>query len=318
MAALSISPAQLNKMLSSQLSKTQDKFNKLTAQITSGVKVSSMKDDAVAAKSIIKTDNELADIATYKSNLSSAGIELSQTDSTLASVNDQLQKVYDLAMTVSNGTAGATQIEAYKQELDSLIDNVKRLANTQYGDIYLFSGTRTTTPPYVEDSTGLAYGGDSGARNALIADNKSEQINLIGEDVFGKAIYTTDDETGYITVDSAASSGIFASLYKMKEAMQDTSNVNYDSIKEVMGSLKNGMDNKITASRTKVGVLGSSFEDMNTAYDNDVLNLTQLKSNLQDTDLPSAISDWYSVYQSMQASYSMMSQTMDISLLNYI
>ena len=66
MAALSISPAQLNKMLSSQLSKTQDKFNKLTAQITSGVKVSSMKDDAVAAKSIIKTDNELADIATYK------------------------------------------------------------------------------------------------------------------------------------------------------------------------------------------------------------------------------------------------------------
>ena len=77
-------------------------------------------------------------------------------------------------------------------------------------------------------------------------------------------------------------------------------------------------DNKITASRTKVGVLGSSFEDMNTAYDNDVLNLTQLKSNLQDTDLPSAISDWYSVYQSMQASYSMMSQTMDISLLNYI
>ena len=49
MAALSISPAQLNKMLSSQLSKTQDKFNKLTAQITSGVKVSSMKDDAVAA-----------------------------------------------------------------------------------------------------------------------------------------------------------------------------------------------------------------------------------------------------------------------------
>ena len=57
---------------------------------------------------------------------------------------------------------------------------------------------------------------------------------------------------------------------------------------------------------------------MQDAYANDTLSITELRSNLEDTDLPSAISDWYQTYQSLQASYQMFSQTMNVSLLNYI
>lgn len=311
-----VSTYQVNKSFSNQLNNTQAKFNKLTQQISSGTKINSTIDDPVAARGIIKANKELDSIDGYKQNIESAGVELSQIDSTLKSINDQLSRAYDLAMQVSNGTMGADQLVAYQEEIDSIIDNVTRLANTEYNDQYIFSGTRTTTPPYSEDANGVLYAGNAEKRYAIIGEGKVQEINLIGEDLFGNAAYTKDAD-GNITFDSANSSGAFGALYQLKAAIQDPDNVDDAAVKEAMSGLYTGMDN-VTAGQTKVGAVGETFDDMLASYENDSINLTELRSNLQDTDLPSAISDWYSSYQAMQASYSMMGQTMNVSLLNFI
>lgn len=326
MAIGRVSTYQFNKSFTSQVNNTQSKFNKLSQQITSGKKVTSVADDAVAAKGIIKANAQLADIETYVANLKMADNELTQTDSTLKSINDQLQKAYDLAMTVSNGTTGADQMEAYRQELDSIIDNVTRLANTKYGDKYLFSGTNTTTMPYEESANGMQYQGNDGARYALvgegknetidtISDDKKQQINVIGKDIFGYASYTKDAD-GNITMDDANSAGVFKALFDLKAAIQNDP-IDEDAARATLDELNDGMT-KVTAERTRTGALGQEFDDMQDAYANDTLSITELRSNLEDTDLPSAISDWYQAYQSLQASYQMFSQTMNVSLLNYI
>ena len=311
-----VSTYQLNKAFSNQLGNTQSKFNQLASQIASGVAVSSMADNPIAAGSIIKANKQLDEINTYKSNIESSDLELSQVDSTLKSINDQLSKAHDLAMQVSNGTMGDDELSAYKSELNSIIDNVTRLANTKYNDKYLFSGTRTTTVPYSADANGLLYKGNDEKRSVLIGNDKTQDIGVIGENVFGEASFTTDSE-GNIVFDEAGSSGAFGALYKFKAAIQDAENLDLDAVRSAMTGIDSGVD-AITASKTRMGAIGESFDDMLNAYSNDELNLTELRSNLQDTDLPSAISNWYSVYQSMQASYSMMSQTMNVSLLNYI
>lgn len=311
-----VSTYQVNKSFSNQLNNTQAKFNKLTQQISSGTKINSTIDDPVAARGIIKANKELDSIDGYKQNIETAGVELSQIDSTLKSINDQLSRAYDLAMQVSNGTMGADQLVAYQEEIDSIIDNVTRLANTEYNDQYIFSGTRTTTPPYSEDANGVLYAGNTEKRYAIIGEGKVQEINLIGEDLFGNAAYTKDAD-GNITFDSANSSGAFGALYQLKAAIQDPDNVDDAAVKESMSGLYTGMD-KVTAGQTKVGAVGETFDDMLASYENDSINLTELRSNLQDTDLPSAISDWYSSYQAMQASYSMMGQTVNVSLLNFI
>lgn len=324
MAIGRVSTYQFNKSFASQVNNTQSKFNKLSQQITSGKRVSSITDDAVAAKGIIKANSQLADIETYVANLKMADNELTQTDSTLKSINDQLQKAYDLAMTVSNGTTGADQMEAYRQELDSIIDNVTRLANTKYGDKYIFSGTSTTTAPYEEGANGMLYQGNYGARYVLvgeaknvdtISDEKKQQINVIGENIFGHATFTKDAD-GKIVMDDANSSGAFKALYDLKAAIQNDP-VDEDAASASMETLNDGMS-KVTAERTRTGALGQEFDDMQDAYANDTLSIKELRSNLEDTDLPSAISDWYQTYQSLQASYQMFSQTMNVSLLNYI
>ena len=311
-----VSTAQLNKAFSSQLSNTQSKFNKLAEQIGSGVSVSSMSDDPVAAGSIIKVNKQMGDIETYLANIESSDNELSQVDSTLASINSQLSKAHDLAMQVSNGTMGSNELKAYQSELDSIIDNVTKLANTNYNGKYLFSGTRTTTSPYNKNEDGLIYNGNDESRSALIGDNKIKEISYTGKNIFGEASFTTD-ESGKITVDTSASSGAFGALYQLKAAIQDPENIDTDAVSSAMGGLSSSMDTVIGV-KTRAGAVSESLEDMKNVYANDSLRLEELRSNLQDTDLPSAISNWYSVYQSMQASYSMMSQTMGVSLLNFI
>ncbi|MBR1681047.1 flagellar hook-associated protein FlgL [bacterium] len=311
-----VSTAQLNKAFSSQLSNTQSKFNKLAEQIGTGVSVSSMSDDPVAAGSIIKVNKQMGDIETYLANLESADVELSQVDSTLKSVNDQLSKAHDLAMQISNGTMGSDELQAYQSELDSIIDNVIKFANTQYNDKYLFSGTRTTTIPYSQSTDGLTYRGNDESRSVLIGDNKTKEISYTGKNIFGEASFTTDEE-GKITVDTSASSGALGALYQLKAAIQDPENIDTAAVSSAMGGLSSSMDT-VTATKTRAGAISSSFEDLKSTYQSDSLRLEELRSNLQDTDLPSAISNWYSVYQAMQASYSMLSQTMGVSLLNFI
>lgn len=314
-----VSTYQVNKSFAKQINNTQSKFNKLSQQIASGKRVTSVAGDPVAARGIIKANKQLSDIEEYQSNIKIADNELSEIDKTLVSVNDQLTRAKDLAMQVANGTLGAEQVKAYQAEIDSIIDNVTKLANTKYKDQYIFAGTRTETIPYSEDNvTGLMYKGDNGKRYAIIDEDKTEQINLLGSEIFGQASFTKDaDGKIHFPNPDTDSSGVFGALYHIKAAIQDADNVDSDAVRAAMGDLDKSVE-VVIAGSAKVGAQGTSFDDMLTVFDNDSLNIDKLRSNLQDTDLPSAISDWYSVYQSLQGSYSMMSQTMDISLLNYI
>ena len=243
-----VSTYQVNKSFSTQLNNTQSKFNQLTEQISSGVKINSTTDDPVAARSIIKANKELSALEEYKENIELADVELSQIDSTLGAVNDQLNRAYDLAMQISNGTMGADELIAYQEELDSIIDNVTRLANTQYNDQYLFAGTRTTTPPYSEDTNGLVYAGNNEKRYAIIGENKTEEINLIGNELFGQATFTKDVD-GNITIDESNTSGALGALYQLKAAIQDSANVDDSKVKSAMGGINDGIDT-ITAGRT--------------------------------------------------------------------
>jgi len=235
---------------------------------------------------------------------------------------------------------GATHMQAPSQEAAS---QTQQTVNTEAGmaEEKITEGlqaeetvTNTTTEPYslvetddaTADNAGLVYAGNDGGRYTLvgqaknelpdvISDEKKEQINFIGKEVFGQVKFTTDAD-GNVTIDDANSSGAFKALYELKAALQNDP-VDEQAVRATLDSLDASMS-QVSAARTKTGALGQEFEDIQDAYANDTLNLKQLRSDLEDTDLPSAVSDWYTAYQSLQASYQMFSQTMNVSLLNYI
>ena len=52
--------------------------------------------------------------------------------------------------------------------------------------------------------------------------------------------------------------------------------------------------------------------------DNNITNLTSLKSSLEDADLTSLIAEWLQSQYALEASYSLSSQMMGISIMNYM
>lgn len=306
------STLQNSKMMWEQISKTNNKYTELTKQLSTGKKVNSILDDAVAAKGILSANKELSKIQQYKDNMSSATSELNLVDDNLGTAVSQVQRAYDLAMAVSNGTYGASELEAYKTEIDSIIENVRSIANTKYNDTYLFSGTKTTTAPYTMDSTGMHYEGDNGERTIQIGDDEAATINYQGDDIFGYAELTTDVD-GNVTV---SGEGIFKALYEIKTQLEKDP-IDTTVINNSLPVLNEGL-NDIVDTRTKVGLLSNRFSTLTETYENDKTTITELKSKLEDVDMAEIISQWMASQQSMQASYSMLSKTSDLSLLNYI
>ncbi|MCT7655229.1 hypothetical protein MBH78_12110 [Oceanimonas sp. NS1] len=75
----------------------------------------------------------------------------------------------------------------YKEELQSRIDEMLDLANTQdeFGR-YIFGGFQTDDSPFGRQPDGtVVYGGDGGQRDMMVGDNVRVGINHSGELVFG-------------------------------------------------------------------------------------------------------------------------------------
>jgi flagellar hook-associated protein 3 FlgL len=278
-----------------------------------------MTDDVIAAKGIIKANKQLANMDQFVKNMGLASTELKYVDSTLGSAVTQITKANDVAIQAANGTENKEGRAALLDEVEAIIGNMKSYANTQFNDVNVFSGTKTTSPTYVEDAlTGsLVYNGDNGARQIEIDDGMTQQINFTGDEIFGQAIYIEDPANpGQYIMDEDASSGVFKALYQLRDALK-ADDFNQDDARATLDGFSEGLRN-VTDTRTSSGLLVNKFDDLTEAYDTSSLQITELKSSLEDLDLTSAISDWYASSQAMQASYSMMSQSMSVSLLDYL
>jgi flagellar hook-associated protein 3 FlgL len=91
-----------------------------------------------------------AQISSYMGNINSSKSWLSATESTLTNVNDILTKVKETAVAQASATATASTRQIAADSLQPLIDQIRSLANSKFGNRYLFSGTRTDTEPFSE------------------------------------------------------------------------------------------------------------------------------------------------------------------------
>ena len=82
--------------------------------------------------------------------------------------------------------------------MNAILQQAVSLANSQYGDQYIFGGTNTTTAPYSIDVSGnVTYSGDSNSiqvktGTSSAADGGSTAVNLTGDEVFS---YTSGGST---------------------------------------------------------------------------------------------------------------------------
>ena len=284
-----ISTSGKYSQLVADMQKQLNNYNKLTKQLASGSKITSITEDPIAAVNILNTNRQLGQIDTFSQNVEIAQKELSALDDLMDLANGYLSTAWDKAIQANNQTYSETSLKALKVEIDELTKTMVDLANTEYDNNYIFSGANTKTIPYTIDENGdITYHGTPHdnpdyIRQTEVADGVFEIINTTGDKVFG--YYTTKDakgnnlftDTNGDTVIETVDAQTGAKSYAYKNGKTYNGNVKDLTPKEefsgVMGALK-----KLSNSIQKVldGNTEEGYKEMNSTLDMFSNSLTQI------------------------------------------
>jgi flagellar hook-associated protein 3 FlgL len=174
--------------LANALDQTQSTQQQLSAELASGLRVSQIGDDPVAAAQNVQLLNNIQqdDSFTQTSTLTQGRLQV--TDSTLGDVVTQLNQALSLAAQANNGTLDASDLKAISSQIAGVRDEVLSLANTSYQGQYLFGGSDTGTTPFTLDNSTtpatVSYNGDSDVTSLVSPTGQSIQLNLPGNQVF--------------------------------------------------------------------------------------------------------------------------------------
>jgi len=174
--------------LVTSLNKSTLSEQQLTAELSSGLRVSSLSDDPVAAGQVSLLSAAISQDDSFVQTAATAQSLMQVTDSALGSVVTQLTTALAAAVGGNSGTASASDLAALSQQLSSIRDQVVSLANTSYQGTYIFAGSRGNTQPFTVDaSTSPAtttYNGDAQTGSVTTENGQQIQTTLAGSAVF--------------------------------------------------------------------------------------------------------------------------------------
>jgi flagellar hook-associated protein 3 FlgL len=267
-----VNPTYISNLVSS-LDQTQVSQQQLSAELSSGVSITSLSQNPLAAGENVLLLNQIQqdDSFTQSSNLVTGQLQVA--DSALGSVVSELTQAVSLATSASNGTMNASDVKSIANQISGVLNEVQSLANTTYQGQYIFGGGQMTKAPF---STSAAtspavtgYNGDGDVNFLALPNGQKIQLNVPGNQIFlgsgANSVFgalnalVADFSSG--TVDSAQAAGDTAAL---------STALNYVSQQRVT------IDNSMTQLSSAAG-----------AVSNEQMQLTAAQTNLMQADIPS-------------------------------
>ncbi|MHA6718388.1 flagellar hook-associated protein FlgL [Sphingomonas sp. RS6] len=287
------STSQMAK-LNADLTRTQD-------QIATGKMVAGAADSPAGYQRLQGLARATADDGAYSANIKLAQGIVAQGDSTLASVESQIQRAKELATQAANGTLSDADRTAAANELDSIRDAIFGLANTQ--DVRgqpLFGGASGDTA-YTRDEDGTIRLTDSGQPAAIpIGDGDAMQTNVSGAQLF-----------------ASGDGDVFALLATLSDALRQGGDDAATAAGDALDGLSTTLDN-VAAGRASLGARGARLDlaaaqitDANTARETE-------RSAIEDTDVTTAITELQRTMTVLQATQSSFTKLSSLTLFDYI
>ena len=317
-----ISTAARYNLLTADIQKNEANYNKLTQQLASGKKYSSITEDPIASVNIVNTNRQLGQIETFNKNTELAMEELDTLDDLMELAGSYLSQAWDKAVQANNGTYGNTSLKALKVEIDEITKTMVDLANTEFNDNFIFGGANTKLTPYEIDSNGnILYKGTPHnnpdyIRQTEVADGVYEVINTTGDKVFG--YYNSDTDYSGVMGALKVLSNSLQEVVDAREAKDSQAETQaYEKMHSTLDMFSKA-HTEILTEQTKFGGVYNRMEMTESTLETNNENLTSYLSELQDVDIASATSKWLQAQYSYQASLQVAAASMNMSLLNYM
>jgi flagellar hook-associated protein 3 FlgL len=284
--------------LVSSVNQDQTNLNNALQQVSSGQSLNQLSDNPLAASELVGNRTEISNNDQYLHSISYVQGALQTGDSTLNSVINSLNQALSLGTEGANGTLSDSERQAVAQQISSIQQTVLGLANTSYQGSYLFAGTATSQPPYVQDSTspsGVTYQGNGNTNQVAIGANQTAPINLPGSSIF-----------------NAPGADVFQALNDLQNALNINGNIS-GATSEVSAALQS-----VDAQRT---FYGNTVDEMNTAttdLNSEQLQLQQQQNTLIAANPAQAISNMEQADTTLQAALSAFAKISQNTLLDYL
>ena len=274
------------------MSNTQEQFFTTQRQISTTKEVSSSSDDPTRYDRSARFRSLRARSDQFLINIED-GLNWSATSTTaLAQVHELLSKIQTDGLNARSDINPATRgITA--SAIESLIEELVALGNSDFGGKNIFGGTLTQgTPPFTFDGTVVTYNGNAGEINRKIGENTFMPINIIGDD--------------------------FLSAFTAAVALRDGLNADDNTaIDTALADLDTAMNEVLTVTATA----GSTQRRLELTRENlqvAKINLESYISQAEDVDLSEAILRFNSQELGFRAALESSARIQSITILDHL
>lgn len=316
-------------MVRSHLYDTQNNLtnmSKINQQISTGKVINTVSDDPHKAIKIMNMNNEIKYNEKYNSNIDETVGWMNTTDSALESVGNLLGELKDSIIKVGNGTYSQNDMKSLNADINEKIKQLADTLNSTYGGKYLFGGTNVDDAPIkvIENPDGsvkLEFSTDKNGQvlpntddlKADISSGVSIDYNVsVGElfnitDENGNTINLLDEINNLSTLINKAANGNEQEFAKAKEEILNNTQ---DKIDKLFDHVVN--------ERTSLGVRVSTAEKIKELNDEDILNIQDVLSKTQDTDVVEKFIELKSAEMIYQASIQVGAKLIQPTILDYM
>ena len=182
-----VDPTYITNLVGS-LDQTQTSEQQLSAELSSGVSITSLGQNPVGSGENVLLLNQIQqdDSFTESSNLVTGQLQVA--DSALGSVVSELTQAISLATSANNGTMNASNVKSIANQISGILDEVQSLANTNYQGQYIFAGGQTSAAPFststVTSPAVTSYAGDENVNYLELPNGQKIQLNVPGDQIF--------------------------------------------------------------------------------------------------------------------------------------
>lgn len=298
-----VSSSQYHITVNASLQKVNSELEKLMSQMASGNRLTRPSDDPISHVRISRLQREEANIAQYLNNIGALSSRMTQSETVLSSINDDLLNARDLLVWGLDGGNTKDDLAAMSTSLKALRDGLKAstLTKDQEGN-YLFSGTATKQATVEQDDSKPAGQRYSAGGNA------KQQMVVVGNGIEQPANVSLGEMADWL---NALDVGI--------EALEQGKTSNDPDVRtalqNALAAVDAGMDNvstkisKLGGAQNIIATLETNWRNLSTANQISTLDYAQLDYAAASTQLSSLMA----AIQATQGAYGKVSQ---LSLFN--
>ncbi len=288
---------------SAQLGKITEHTQQLQTQISTGKKLATASDDAVAYRRLQTIGVQDADANSWAHNIKLAQSVLGQADTALGSATSQLQQAQELVISASNGTLSDADRKVIAGQLRAIVDDLASSANVKDSRGTPLFGSATGNSALTRDAAGVVSFTGTGNPTAIpIGDGLSVQPSESAEKIFGGI------------PGPSGSTDVFALLSDFATALEAGGAVNGGPTGD---GVKAALD-QVGSVRASIGARGARLDIEQTRIGDAALSRATDRSALEDTDVSSAIIELQKASTILQATQASLSRLSQLSLFDYL